>query len=101
MFDENLSILEGADYAADTFWFEEERDLKDGLLFEINDEIDIVTVECTSTLIQEMSQRFDDFFSWNADGSIKQLRDSAQKIEVEIKNFLAAYERLRSLKDME
>lgn len=101
MFDENLSILEDADYAADTFWFEEERNLKNEPLFEIDDEIDIVTVECTSTLIQEMSQRFDDLFPWSADGSIKQLRDSAQKIEVEIKNFLAAYERLRSLKDME
>ena len=99
MFDENLSILEDADYTADLFWFEKPPFYSSS--FNIDDEINMVTVDQVSTLVQEMSQEFDDLFPWDADGSIKQLRDSARKIEVEIKNFLAAYERLRSLKDME
>ena len=57
MYDENLAILEDADYAADMFWFEgEESD--DSFPFGVDEEMDMVSLDRTAALIQEMADRF-------------------------------------------
>ena len=94
MFDENLAILEGADYAADTFWLEEE--LEDSFPFSIDEEMDMVALDRAAILIQEMADRFN-YIPWNADGAITQLRESANNAIENIEKFLSAYTQLQEM----
>ena len=58
MYDENLGILEDADYTADMFWLDgEESD--DSFSFSADEEMDIVSLDQAAVLIQEMTDRFD------------------------------------------
>lgn len=95
MYDENLSILEDADYTADMFWIEgEESD--DSFPFSVDEEMDMVSLDRTAALIQEMTNRFDNI-AWNADGAITQLRESASNATKNIEKFLNAYTQLREM----
>ena len=96
MYDETLSILEDADYTADMFWLGEES--KDSSPFEIDDELDMVTIDRTATLIEEMSHHFDDIFAWQADGTIYELREAANSAAFYINRFLKAYDELKDLR---
>lgn len=95
MYDENLGILEDADYTADMFWIEgEESD--DSFPFGVDEEMDMVSLDRTAALIQEMTNRFDNI-AWNADGAITQLRESASNAIKNIEKFLNAYTQLREM----
>lgn len=95
MYDENLSFLEDADYAADMFWLEgEESD--DSFPFGVDEEMDMVSLDRASALIQEMTDKFNNI-AWNADGAITQLRESAYNATKNIEEFLNAYAKLREM----
>lgn len=95
MYDENLAILEDADYAADMFWLEgEESD--DSFPFGVDEEMDMVSLDRAAALIQEMTNKFDNI-AWNADGAIARLRESAYSATKSIEEFLNAYTQLREM----
>lgn len=97
MYDENLGILEDADYTADIFWLEgEESD--DSFPFCIDEEMDMVSLDRAAALIQEMTDRFNNI-AWNADGTITQLRESASNATKSIEEFLNAYAQLREMEN--
>ena len=96
MYDENLSILEDADYNGDIFWLQEE--CLDSFSSDIDDEMDMITIDRAAYLIEEMARRFNDIDS-SADGSVRILREAASKIAINIEDFLSAYTRLKEMRN--
>ena len=89
MYDENLSILEGADYAADTFWLEGE-ELKDSFPFgeeqDLELELDLVSIDRMSSLIRDLSENLDErFFS---------VRDAGYNASQAIDKFVYLYNKI-------
>ena len=57
MYDENLTILENADYAADMFWLDEKR-LDDSSSFSTDEEMNMIFLDRAAALIQEITDKF-------------------------------------------
>lgn len=104
MYDDNITFLEDADYIGDMFWLDREESADfspfwteeesvDSFPFGVEEEMDLVSLDRTAALIQEMTDRFKDMH-WNADGAIAQLRESAKIIETNLKTFSEAYQQL-------
>lgn len=90
MYDENLTTLEESDYIADMFWLKEEES-NDSLLFTIDEEMDMVTIDRTKSLIYDMAEK-------NIHGSaaeIKDLKNRAKEAQQKIDDFLATYAALK------
>lgn len=96
MYDENLTILEGADYTADTFWFEGEESTDPFPLNFDDDELDMVTIDQTAALIKEMSERFDSS-TFDYVKSLSKLHDAAYKATVSLQNFVDMYNKVKNM----
>lgn len=99
MYDENFSILEGADYNADTFWLEEEESIDSLPLNFDDDELDMVTIDQTVALIKEMSERFDNNSTFDFVKSLSKLHDAAYKATVSLQSFVDMYNKVKNMED--
>ena len=81
MYDENLSILEGADYNADIFWLEGTSE--DPFNITIEQELDLVSIDRTASLIKQLSENLDESYST--------VRDAAYNAAQAIDKFIRLY----------
>jgi hypothetical protein len=81
MYDENLSILEGADYNADVFWLEGTSE--DPFNITIEQELDLVSIDRTASLIKQLSENLDESYSAVRDAAY----NAAQAIDKFIRLF--------------
>ena len=93
MYDDNLAILEDADYTADMFWLEGEES-EDSFPFTADEEMDMVTLDQAATIIQEMREKFKDASSSTAE-NIARFQESAQNATKGIKDFLNTIQEMR------
>lgn len=89
MYDETLTILENVDYIDEMFLFGEEES-EDPFHFEIDEEMDIVSLDRASALIKEMAERFDNT-------SYNYLKVAAKNAQNSIQNFINQYEEARGV----
>lgn len=89
MYDETLTILENTDYIDEMFLIDGE-ETEDPFHFEVNEEMDIISIDRAAALIKEMADRIDS----NGFTSIKQAATAAQ---TSIQNFLNQYEEMRGV----
>ena len=79
MYDEALSTLEASDYNSDSFWLEGGYDSP----FGVEEELDLVSIDRTASLIRDMSNKLDEEFS--------EVRDAAYNASQAIDKFIRLY----------
>lgn len=97
MYDENLGILETADYKADTFWLEE--GYYDDFTLDIDEEMDLVSIERASSLIEELVSQYDSISmtSEKLEDAFIKMRDAANNAAKSIQHFINTYEKLKEM----
>lgn len=93
MYDEKLAILEASDYAAETFWIDD--DPEEMLYFDIDEEMDMVAIDRALNLIESMSSRFNGVMNAANEENIICLKNAANKAIKNMKDFLRYYDNLR------
>ena len=93
-----MGILETADYKADTFWLEEGY-YNDNFTLDIDEEMDLVSIERASSLIEELVSQYDSISitSEKLEDAFIKMRDAANNAAKSIRYFINTYEKLKEM----